>query len=65
MGERKALENQLFSWAQWNEGNESGDVQFYGVELVAPVREVPVGTKFPYAYLAVSGSFLTFMDEEK
>ena len=61
--ERKSLEHQLFTWEQWDEGMDAGDMQFYKVELLTQVGEFPVGTKFPRAYMATSGSFVVFLDE--
>lgn len=63
--ERKTLEQQLFTWKQWDEGASHADFQFYEVELVAQVGDFPAGTKFPFAYLATSGSFVVFVDEQK
>lgn len=62
--ERKSLENQLFTWKNWDEGMDAGDMQFFEVELTAQVGAFPAGTKFPRAYMATSGSFVVFLDED-
>lgn len=63
--ERKSLEQQLFTWEQWNEGADTADTVFYNVTLTVQVGDFPVGTKFQNAYFAGSGSFVVFLDEQK
>lgn len=63
--ERKTLEQQLFTWEGWDEGVNTGDLQFMNVELVTQVGEFPAGTKFPRAYFAETGSFIVFIDEKQ
>ena len=65
MEQRKSLEQQLFTWEQWNEGAEVTDTVFYDCTLTVQVGDFPAGTKFPTAYLAGSGSFVVFQDEAK
>lgn len=65
MDQRKALEQALFTWEQWDEGIEPGDLQLFKVTLASQVGEFPAGTTFPYAYLGYSGSFLALVDDQK
>lgn len=62
--ERKSLEQQLFTWDQWNEGADANDAIFYDVTLAVAIGDFPVGTKFKNAYFATSGSFVVFLDEQ-
>jgi len=39
------LENQLFSWKEWDEMNVMGLV-FYDCTLKVPIGDIPVGTTF-------------------
>jgi hypothetical protein len=63
--ERKPLEQTIFTYEKWDEGVEPGDLQMLNVTLAAQVGEFPTGTKFPYAYLGYSGSFLALVDDQK
>lgn len=64
MDTRKSIEQQLFTWEQWNEGADTADTVFYDVTLAVPVGDFPAGTKFTNAYFAGSGSFVVFLDEK-
>ena len=46
--ERDTLEQQIFSWEDWDE-LDVGDLIFYDVTLKVPVGEFPAGTHFAYA----------------
>lgn len=63
--ERKSLEQQLFTWEQWNEGADTNDAVFYDVTLAVAIGDFPVGTKFQNAYFAASNSFVVFLDADK
>jgi hypothetical protein len=62
--ERLSIEKQLFVWENFDEF-DVGDLQFYDVTLSVPIGEFPVGTKFPCAFLLVSQSLLSLVDEKE
>lgn len=54
-----SLEQQLFTWQGWD-----GDQQlmtFYDVELVKPIHNFPVGTKFKFANIMFEKSILQLL----
>lgn len=56
------LENQLFTWREWDD-NGPMMPQFYNVELLVPIAEFPAGHKFPVAFFNGDDSNVSFMDE--
>ena len=61
----KCIEQQIFTWEQWDLGCDDGDKIFYKVKLVVPVGDYPVGTEFYSAEFRASNSTLTFYNEDK
>lgn len=59
-----SFENQIFTWENWDEGAGPMSLQFYNVELVVPVGEFPVGTKFPNAFILGDLSILALTDDQ-
>jgi hypothetical protein len=59
--ERINLEHQLFTWEEWDDMG-SMSYQFYNVELVVPVGDFPIGTKFDIAYMDGDNSTVSFMN---
>jgi hypothetical protein len=58
----KSIEQNIFTWEQFSEEGVMS-CQFYDVELVVPVGEFPVGTKFTGAYIGGENSVLVLYDE--
>lgn len=62
--EREPLENQIFSWEEWNEEGPMA-MQYGDVELKVQVGEFPAGTKFPAAFLLGEQSLLVLIDDKQ
>lgn len=42
------MEGQFFSWEEWDE-QDMCVLMFYDVTLKVPIKDIPAGTKFPWA----------------
>jgi hypothetical protein len=61
--DRTPLENQIFSWDNWNETGPMS-MQFMNVELKVRIGEFAAGTKFPFAFILGESSLLLLIDEK-
>lgn len=57
---RKTLENQLFTWEDWDSIDDHMNLQFYNVTLLVPIGEYPAGHKFAIAYILGDESVVQF-----
>jgi len=62
--DRQPLEQQIFTWENWQDMGPS-NLQFMDVELIAPVGDFPVGTKFPAAFFLGEASLLVLIDDKE
>lgn len=59
-----SFEDQILTWTNWDEGDSAMSLRFYDVELLVPVGEFPVGTKFPRADILAGISVLALTDDQ-
>lgn len=59
-----SIENQLFTWAEWDESPEPGDSIFYDVELNQALGTFQKGHKFFMCNYCPSIGVVEFFDEQ-
>lgn len=62
--EKFSLEQQLFTWENWDQ-TDTFNFYFHGVQLLVPIGSFPVGSKFTAASFNGEDSILTLISDQK